>query len=165
MAKTELVSPTSIDDAKTKDIETVAHIWAEGWNEAHSGILPTEITELRTIDYFRDQLKDNLASIRIAELGGTVVGFAIVRKDELDELYVLPVARGTGIAAALVADALDRIRRAGYRRAWLACGIGNDRAARFYEKSGWSREGSMTIHMKTSHGSEPVHVWRYEIAV
>ena len=48
------------------------------------------------------------------------------------------------------------------RRAWLACAIGNDRAARFYEKCGWTRMGTMINEAETSRGPFSLEVWRYE---
>ena len=89
----------------------------------------------------------------------------MVKGDELHQLYVSAPARGTGVAAALLADALARLRENGVEAAWLACAIGNDRAVRFYEKSGWRRVGTMTIRLETQAGTFPVDVWRYEISL
>jgi hypothetical protein len=46
--------------------------------------------------------------------------------------------------------------------AWLACAIGNDRAAHFYERNGWLRAGLKTIHLELPTGHFPLEVWRYE---
>jgi len=46
--------------------------------------------------------------------------------------------------------------------AWLACAIGNERAARFYEKCGWRRVGKMINPLDTPDGVLPLEVWRYE---
>jgi hypothetical protein len=46
--------------------------------------------------------------------------------------------------------------------AWLACAIGNERAARFYEKRGWHRAGTMINHLVTAEGEFHLEVWRYE---
>jgi RimJ/RimL family protein N-acetyltransferase len=62
----------------------------------------------------------------------------------------------------LIADAEARLSKAGIVTAWLACAIGNDRAAKFYEKSGWRRVGTMMNDAETSIGSFPLEVWRYE---
>jgi hypothetical protein len=45
---------------------------------------------------------------------------------------------------------------------WLACAIGNERAARFYEKSGWRRIGTMVSRLDTANGPFDLGVWRYE---
>ena len=70
--------------------------------------------------------------------------------------------RGTGVAAALMDDGEARLAARGVTTAWLACAIGNDRAARFYEKRGWRRVGVVTSHLTTPDGEFAVDVWRYE---
>ncbi len=81
--------------------------------------------------------------------------------DHLVQLYVSAQARGTGAAAALMADAEARLAEAGVEIAWLACAIGNERAARFYEKCGWRRAGTVTYQPDASYRT-PLEVWRYE---
>ena len=86
----------------------------------------------------------------------------MLKNDELYQLYVSRQSRGAGVAAALIADAEARLALYGVRKAWLACAIGNERAARFYEKSGWHRVGSMTSILATANGPFSLAVWRYE---
>jgi len=62
----------------------------------------------------------------------------------------------------LIADAEARLAARGVETAWLACAIGNERAAKFYEKRGWRRAGTMVNHAETSAGPFPLEVWRYE---
>ena len=62
----------------------------------------------------------------------------------------------------MIADAETRLFERGVETAWLACAIGNDRAARFYEKCGWRRVGTMMNELETSNGIFPLEVWRYE---
>ena len=50
----------------------------------------------------------------------------------------------------------------GVARAWLACAMGNNRAARFYEKCEWENVGISTEHMETSEGPFALDVWRFE---
>jgi GNAT superfamily N-acetyltransferase len=85
-----------------------------------------------------------------------------VRENELYQLFVSAPSRGSGVAAALMADAETRLVERGITTAWLACAIGNDRAARFYEKCGWRPVGNMINHAETSNGTFPLEVWRYE---
>ena len=90
------------------------------------------------------------------------VGFSVLKGDELYQLFVSAQARGSGVAAALIADAELRFRANGVETAWLACAIGNERAARFYQKCGWHRVGTMLNQVETSAGTFPLDVWRYE---
>jgi hypothetical protein len=62
----------------------------------------------------------------------------------------------------LIADAEVRLAENGTAVAWLACAIGNLRAARFYEKSGWHQVGTMVSVLDTPNGPFPLEVWRYE---
>ena len=89
-------------------------------------------------------------------------GFCIVKGDELYQLFVSAPSRGSGAAAALIADAEARLAESGVETAWLACAIGNERAARFYEKCGWTRVGTMLNRLDTSTGQFPLEVWRFE---
>ena len=73
-----------------------------------------------------------------------------------------PEARGSGVAVALIAHAEARLAQHGVETAWLACAVGNSRAARFYEKSGWHMAGTFVIPAETSRGPFPVEQWRYE---
>ena len=66
------------------------------------------------------------------------------------------------MAAALVADAEAGLAEAGVEVAWLACAIGNDRAARFYEKCGWQRAGVEVYHPDGANEAMTLEVLRYE---
>ena len=85
-----------------------------------------------------------------------------VKDDELYQLFVATEARGAGVAAALVADAERTLAARGVRTAWLACAIGNHRAARFYEKCGWRLARTMVNELEVPGGTFEIEVWRYE---
>jgi ribosomal protein S18 acetylase RimI-like enzyme len=148
--------------AEEGDIEHLARVWHDGWHESHAQIVPAELTRLRTLDNFRDRLRAALPNIRVVGPFGAPVGFCITRGAELYQLFVSASSRGSGIAAALVADAEARLSESGVATAWLACAIGNARAARFYEKCGWRRTGTMVNPAETANGTFPLEVWRYE---
>ena len=93
---------------------------------------------------------------------GSPLGFCWVRGDELFQLFVHREARGTGVAQALMADGEARLAEAGVVTAWLACAIGNHRAARFYEKCGWAMVGVHPNVAETPEGPMTLEVWRYE---
>src|SRR5262245_9310555 len=151
-----------VRSASATELDQLATIWFDAWRDAHASIVPPELTRVRTVDSFRDRLAAALKLIRVAGPSGAPVGFSIVKGDELYQLFVAAPARGTGVAAALIADAEARLSANGVKTAWLACAIGNDRAARFYEKCGWRRVGTMMNDAETSSGTFPLEVWRYE---
>jgi hypothetical protein len=61
----------------------------------------------------------------------------------------------------LIADAEALLAARGVATAWLDCAIGNARAARFYEKSGWRCSGTVVSRLDTPDGVFEVDVWRY----
>jgi len=61
-----------------------------------------------------------------------------------------------------LADAEEHLGALGVETSWLACAIGNERAARFYEKNAWHRTGNMINQLPTADGIFQLEVWRYE---
>jgi ribosomal protein S18 acetylase RimI-like enzyme len=147
--------------ADPSELDRLARIWYDGWQDAHAGILPAELARIRTLESFRDRLAAALPHVRVAGPPGAPVGFSIARDDELYQLYVSAEARGAGVAAALMAEAESRLAAGGTRTAWLACAVGNDRAARFYQKCGWRRAGTVS-HQPDAANGITFEVWRYE---
>ncbi|MGH7710090.1 MAG: GNAT family N-acetyltransferase [Gemmatimonadaceae bacterium] len=151
-----------VRDAEEAEISHIAQIWYDGWHDAHVHLVPPELTRLRTLDSFTNRIAAALPDVRVIGPLGAPVGFCIVQGDELYQLFVSAAARGSGVAAALIDDAEARLSKNGVETAWLACAIGNERAARFYEKRGWHRTGIVVHHPETSQGTFPLEVWRYE---
>jgi GNAT superfamily N-acetyltransferase len=152
----------NIREAKLSEIGQLAKIWFDGWQDAHARIVPAELARLRTLQSFEGRLRAASSGVRVAGVVGVPVGFYFLKAAELYQFYVSSNARGSGIAAVLMADAEARLRDTNVHTAWLACAIGNDRAARFYEKCGWSRTGTVTDHVEVPGGTFPLEVWRFE---
>lgn len=148
--------------AQESEIDFLAQLWYDGWQDAHANILPEELARDRTLESFKERLTNLLPDTRVIDGVDTPLGLCIVKKDELYQLYVSAEARGSGVAAKLIADAESRIAANGFGKAWLACAIGNARAARFYEKSGWHLAGNMINRLETIEGEFLLEVWRYE---
>jgi ribosomal protein S18 acetylase RimI-like enzyme len=151
-----------VRSVEEREIDHLARLWYEGWQDAHAQICPPELRRLRTLDSFTCRLQAALADTRVIGPLGAPVGFYITKDKELYQIYVSAEARSSGAANALMADAETRLAKGGVEIAWLACAIGNDRAARFYEKWGWRRVGVVTYQAETSSGTFPLKVWRYE---
>jgi ribosomal protein S18 acetylase RimI-like enzyme len=64
---------------------------------------------------------------------------------ELYALYVRPDRIGTGVGRALMSTALTRTRSLGVRHLLLWVLAGNDRARRFYARSGFAPDGAVTV--------------------
>lgn len=151
-----------VRDAEKQEVDRLADIWYHGWQDAHAEIVPAELKRVRTFESFGDRMETLLSTVRVVGPSSVPLGFHMIKDDELYQLYVSAEARGKGVAAALIADAEARLAERGYKTAWLACAIGNERAARFYEKSGWRRVGNMINHLETTAGPLDLEVWRYE---
>lgn len=148
--------------AESQDVDALSRIWHEGWHDAHAAIVPASLTQQRTLESFRDRVPALLPNARVAGPLGGISGFYVLKGDELYQFFVGREARGTGVAQALIADAQTELSQRGVAVAWLACAIGNDRAARFYEKCGWRCSGTVPYRAETSSGPLEMDVWRYE---
>ena len=150
----ELLSPQTL--------EAAADIWTEGWTAGHADIVPAALIKLRTAASFRDRLEKHQSDTWVAMRGGVVQGFYIRDKDQLYQFYVSSTARGSGVAAKMMDHAENTFRAAGISKLWLACSVGNDRAARFYEKTGWRNVRTESFPADTADGPFDLNVWRFE---
>jgi GNAT superfamily N-acetyltransferase len=157
-----VVKTMNVRPAEAADIDHLATVWYDGWQDAHAKLLPEELARARTLGSFRTRMAEALADVRVVGPAGAPLGFCMLKGDELYQLYVSAQSRGSGVAAALMADAEQRLAENGVTTAWLACAIGNERAARFYEKSGWRRAGVVVSELEIPSGILPLEVWRYE---
>lgn len=160
-----MVVLTIVRAGQSADLDRLTAIWFERWCDAHLAIVPAALTRVRTLGSFRDRLTAGLDQVRVAERDGVVVGFVMFKHDEIYQCYVAPEARGSDVAGALMDDAEATLSERGVKTAWLACAIGNDRAARFYETRGWRRAATVTYEADTSEGPFPLDNWRYEKAL
>ena len=144
------------------EIDHLAQLWHDVWHGSHASLAPPELVRLRTLSSFRDRLAVMLPNVCVVGAAGAPLGFCAIRGDEVYQLFVSSQAHGLGVAAALIADAEARLAARGVNLAWLACAVGNNRAARFYEKSGWRKAGTFVMLSETSNGPFPVDQWRFE---
>ena len=148
--------------ADADEVDHLARLWYDSWHDTHAPLAPPELIRLRTLASFRDRLSAALPNVCVVGPVGAPLGFCALKGEELYQLFVSAEAHGSGVAAALIADAEARLAERGVETAWLACAIGNYRAARFYEKSGWHMAGTFVVSSETSNGPFPVEHWRYE---
>jgi ribosomal protein S18 acetylase RimI-like enzyme len=148
--------------ADPAEIDHLAQLWHDAWHGSHAHLAPPQLVRLRTLQSFRDRLAVMLSDICVVGPAGAPLGLCAVRDDELYQLFVSTEAHGSGVAAALITDAEARLAARSVELAWLACAVGNTRAARFYEKSGWRMAGTFVMLSETSNGPFPVDQLRYE---
>ena len=155
------MAEVALRPATSADADTVAQIWREGWRDGHLGHVPAALVEVRSPESFLQRAADRVGDTTVAVVDGDIAGFTMVTGDEVEQVYVARSQRGSGVAALLLDDASRRIGDAGHEVAWLAVATGNERARRFYRRSGWTDEGAFDYAASTDSGSTPVPCHRY----
>ena len=149
----------SVRDANEADARAIADVHVESWRWAYRGLLPDDLLAALSVDErevaWLDAIRSDPGSVLVA-VGPAVVGFAGVgasRDDdaeagtgELLSLYVTESVVGTGVGAALLAAAQDRLRERGFTSVTLWVLDTNARGLRFYERHGWAWDGTRSSH-------------------
>jgi ribosomal protein S18 acetylase RimI-like enzyme len=151
-----------IRPAANGDVESIADVWHQGWVEVHLGRVPEALRRHRGPADLGRRAMDRLDATTVATVASAVVGFVMLRGDEVEHLYVAAAARGGGVADALLhhGEAVIGRRHAG---AWLAVVPGNARARRFYERNGWFDAGAFDYPFPdVDETATSVSVRRYE---
>lgn len=122
--------------------------------EAIASFIAENLSEV----HFDRYLADPSRTLLLAEVGGESAGYAMliggdptdpdaaaavtVRPTiELSKFYLMPGHHGTGVAAILMAAALEMARESGATSVWLGVNEENERANRFYAKNGFIEVG------------------------
>ena len=109
--------------------------------------------------YLADPARDLFVSVDDSVDGGTTTGYAMVVNGEptdpdvqsaltvrptaeLSKIYVLPDHHGAGTSRLLMAAAIDSAQERGAAAVWLGVNQENERAQKFYAKSGFTRVGT-----------------------
>src|SRR4029434_7937844 len=116
--------------AQPKEVDQLARLWYDAWQDAHASIVPAELTRLRTLESFKQRLEAAFSDLRVVGPVGAPVGLCVVKDDELYQLFVSAQSRGAGVAAALIADAEARLSARGGERALLARAVRHGTDAR-----------------------------------
>lgn len=123
--------------AVAADLAPLARLFHAAWHEAHGPLVPPAVLPQRNLAWFARRIGALGDTMRTAGPEGAPLGFCAVKGAEVDLLFTAPEARGTPVAAALLAEAEARLAAAGVAEAEVACLDGNARAARFYAREGW----------------------------
>jgi GNAT superfamily N-acetyltransferase len=131
--------PTAIRPATVDDIADISHVrFAVRENQstpeafAALGITPESVAASLA----------NECQGWVAEDDARIVAFSIAdcKKSTIFALFVLPEYEGRGLGGELLARAVNWLWDHGADVIWLTTGSGT-RAARFYERAGWTRAG------------------------
>jgi putative acetyltransferase len=137
-----------------RDEDASVALWLRTWQATYP-----ELDFAERLDWWRARWRNELvpvADVMIAEAEGVMIGFVTVDAKTLylDQIVVAPAHWGSGVGAALVAEA----KRISPRGLDLDVNTDNVRAIRFYEKCGFIITGAG----KNPISGKPVHrmSWR-----
>lgn len=146
-----------IRPARPADAMEIATVHVRSWQQAYAGILSGGyLAALRPEDraahydlthasaaapYTQVALDQERGRERIAGFATTLpCQNGAARWGELRALYIDPQFQGRGAGTALLRAAEQHLARAGFSHAVLWVLTGNNRAARFYERCGWTAD-------------------------
>ncbi|MGZ8744262.1 MAG: N-acetyltransferase family protein [Nocardioides sp.] len=143
-----------IRPATLADAEPIALVTNLGWRDTYAGLVPERFYDEAALAGRRSMWTQVLSGaevpprLRVAEIEGSVVGFAVARQsDELDRvrglqlnaIYVRSEYHGTGVGSRL----LDAVLGGDPAQLWVA--KDNPRAHAFYRKHGFHPDGAEQI--------------------
>lgn len=145
-----------VRQADVRDAEQIARVHVATWQKAYRGIIPDGFLDglsvTKRAEFWNSRLKDAPGRTLVAEAGPEVIGFAdfgssrdgdaAAKSGELYAIYVLPEHWGNGHGSALMVEAEEALRAAGFGRITLWVLEGNRRGRDFYERRKFQFEGT-----------------------
>jgi GNAT superfamily N-acetyltransferase len=139
--------------AGTSDLEAIVDVFLDCWRITYADTMPAGLVEAMTRERAREIWSATLAGSRTEVLvaaavpaGGVrgVVGYSLPEPEAgyVASLYVSPHAQGSGTGRLLLAEAEQRLRAWGARRARLWVFADNAPSRAFYQRQGWQPDGS-----------------------
>ena len=168
------VDPVDIRPARPGDGEAIARVHVDSWRAAYRDLLPVAVLDglsaaQRTRHWDRVLLPASMDRVVVAERDGEVVGFGHVgpardaevvgfghvgpardadvdpTTGQLATIYLRPEFWGSGVGRRVHEAALAELAGLGYRHVVLWMLSTNVRAARFYRRQGWERDGGIRV--------------------
>jgi ribosomal protein S18 acetylase RimI-like enzyme len=149
---------TLIRAAELNDAPALAEVHVRTWQHAYRGKLPDNLLDRLSVERRTEQWREWLkqpqpgTSVSVAIEGDKIVGFCWVgpTRDsdagdgtgELLAFYVLPNFQGSGVGNSLMLEGLRQLKQAGFQRVTLWVLDTNTKARGFYERCGWTADGS-----------------------
>ncbi|MFO0936031.1 MAG: GNAT family N-acetyltransferase [Gemmataceae bacterium] len=103
-------------------------------------------------DFLLERLKRGESTLFAVMDGDTALGFTQLYPSFssvsmkpiwiLNDLYVIPEARGRGVGASLLRTAREHAKKTGAKRLCLTTGVKNLKAQSLYERDGWTQDES-----------------------
>src|SRR5262249_45355048 len=142
----------AIRPAEARDATVLGEIHAAAWEAAHARFFEPEFVA-ESVQSRRTRWAERIArgsgTILVARLDGRPLAFSLSRPSEtrpgyaeIYSFYAHPDGWGSGIAAALMAETLRRLRDKGFARVHLWTLRDTPQSRRFYVKCGFAESGS-----------------------
>ncbi len=124
-----------------------------------ASFIDTDLSAIRFAEYLTDPQR----AVLVARQDGQIVGYAMLIRGangdaELSKIYLLADFHGTGLATMLMDAALATAADWGAHSVWLGVNQENQRAQRFYLKSGFKISGTRTFHVGAGRENDYVMV-------
>ncbi|MXP28964.1 GNAT family N-acetyltransferase [Porphyrobacter algicida] len=164
------MEPITYRDAAINDADRIADLFVATFTEIFGHLYrPEDLASFladHTARKFAAQMADPDYTIRLAELKGALLGYAKLGPlrlpveaqkpaAELCQLYLLPSARGTGVADALMDWTFAEARARGAETLYLSVFTENHRARAFYARQGFREIGPYAF-MVGDHADEDI---------
>ncbi|CAA9352239.1 MAG: Acetyltransferase, GNAT family [uncultured Nocardioidaceae bacterium] len=148
-----MTTPVHVRRATVEDVALAAPLFA-----AYREFYRLPYDERAAAAFLHDRLQAEESVVLLAETADGTVGFlqlypgfeslALAPAWVLNDLYVAPAARGSGVAAALMERAEEVARAAGAAFLALETAHDNHVAQRLYERQGWQVEDAYRTYVK-----------------
>ena len=148
--------PVTVRPATLADVDAVVAMLAEVAGEGRWIATEAPVDVGRRRRRMVEDIEREDAVVLVAEAGGQPggePGLHLAGNGGADRgLAVAAAGRGRGIGSALLAEAIDRARKAGAHKVALQVWPHNSAAIALYERFGFQREGYLTRHYRRRSG-------------
>ena len=131
----------TIRPALERDLPGLIQLARRSWRSGFTDAPAAFVSDWLARDFEREWYPRYWPDMAAATAGGVLVGVVQPAGDEVNGLWVEPVAQGRGVGTALLRHAEATIAAAGHGRAWLTCSAFNPRGCRFYLARGYHEVG------------------------
>lgn len=146
-----------IRSAKVDDAQQIAQVHVQSWQVAYKSLLPksylANLSVVARTEQWTQGISNSPTLVDVCENEGQIVGFVaygrargndaqVQQFGEVYAIYLLPEAWGQGYGQALLDVALHQLQNDGYIGVVLWVLDGNERAVQFYERNGFSTDGT-----------------------
>jgi hypothetical protein len=140
--------------ARASDVVEVATLYHSVWHETQASFMPRAEIAHRSLEFFIHRMTALFGATLVTEKSGTIVAFSPWRGN------LWASCSSQSDAPTLLTAAEIEMAKEGTVEAELHCVVGNERARRFYERTGWAPQGKIMEWVAGEHTQIEVPFWR-----